>query len=65
VPHELREEIFQSFFTTKKKGDGTGLGLSISRGIVRDHKGDIDLTSKIGAGSTFSVLLPQIMPSGM
>jgi PAS domain S-box-containing protein len=64
VPPELREEIFESFFTTKEKGKGTGLGLSISRGIVRDHKGDIELTSETGVGSTFSVLLPQIPSPG-
>jgi PAS domain S-box-containing protein len=64
IPRELQEEVFQSFFTTKEKGKGTGLGLSISRGIVRDHKGDIELTSEPGVGSTFSVLLPKIEPPG-
>jgi len=59
IPEEIREDVFHSFFTTKEKGKGTGLGLSISRGIVRDHKGDIELTSKVGEGSTFSVLLPR------
>jgi PAS domain S-box-containing protein len=62
IPRDLQEEVFQSFFTTKEKGKGTGLGLSISRGIVRDHKGDIELTSEPGVGSTFSVLLPKIDP---
>ena len=62
IPEELREDIFQSFFTTKEKGKGTGLGLSIARGIIRDHKGDIKLTSKVGEGTTFSVYLPQAKP---
>lgn len=60
IPAEIREEIFQSFFTTKEKGKGTGLGLSISRGIVRDHKGDIHLDSEVNKGSTFSVILPRL-----
>ena len=59
IPPELMEEIFQSFFTTKDKGKGTGLGLSIARGIIRDHKGDIKVKSKVGEGTTFSVYLPQ------
>lgn len=60
VPDDLAEDIFQSFFTTKEKGKGTGLGLSISRGIVKDHKGDLVLTSEAGKGSTFSVYLPKV-----
>lgn len=59
IPKELHDDIFQSFFTTKEKGEGTGLGLSISRGIIRDHKGNIELESQMGAGSTFSVILPK------
>jgi len=62
IPEELQEDIFQSFFTTKEKGKGTGLGLSISRGIVRDHKGDIKVQSKLDQGTTFSVYLPQVAP---
>ncbi|MDD5521235.1 MAG: ATP-binding protein [Kiritimatiellae bacterium] len=61
IPKEIIDEIFQSFFTTKPKGKGTGLGLSISRGIVRDHKGDIIVSSKHGEGTTFSVLLPVVV----
>ena len=59
IAEKHREEVFRSFFTTKEKGKGTGLGLSISRGIIRDHKGDIELSSTMDEGSTFSVFMPQ------
>lgn len=59
IPEDLMEDIFHSFFTTKEKGKGTGLGLSISRGIIADHKGHISVKSTLGAGTTFSVFLPQ------
>ncbi len=48
--------IFRPFYTTK--GDGTGLGLSLARRIVEDHQGRIDVTSAVGKGTTFAVMLP-------
>ena len=48
--------IFRPFYTTK--GDGTGLGLSLARRIVEDHHGRIDVTSTVGQGTTFAVVLP-------
>ncbi|HLW83965.1 MAG TPA: ATP-binding protein [Candidatus Sulfotelmatobacter sp.] len=48
--------IFRPFYTTK--GDGTGLGLSLAQRIVEDHHGQINVTSIVGQGTTFSVLLP-------
>jgi two-component system NtrC family sensor kinase len=64
VPLELRDRIFNPFFTTKKVGDGTGLGLSISDGIVREHGGQIRLASPPGEGAVFVVELPVALPGG-
>jgi len=53
--------IFRPFYTTK--GDGTGLGLSLAHRIVEDHHGRIEVSSLVGKGSTFTILLPFHMPT--
>jgi two-component system NtrC family sensor kinase len=59
IPDNIREKIMQPFFTTKPTGDGTGLGLSLSYDIVvKGHGGKIDVESKEGEGSEFTVTLP-------
>ncbi len=52
------EQIFEPFFTTKDVGEGTGLGLSIAYGIVQEHGGWIDVSSRSNEGSCFEVYLP-------
>lgn len=56
---ETQEKIFDPFFTTKGVDEGTGLGLSIVHGIIQDMKGQIEVVSEVGVGTTFRILLPQ------
>lgn len=58
VPEHVLPKIFDPFFTSKPAGKGTGLGLSVSLGIIRKHGGDIQVSTQVGKGATFSVLLP-------
>ena len=58
IPNEILDKIFQPFFTTKPTGQGTGLGLSLSYDIVKAHGGQLEVETKKGEGTTFSILLP-------
>ena len=65
VPAEIRDKLFQPFFTTKPTGEGTGLGLSISYDIVtHEHGGSISVASEAGAFTEFTVRLPRRFVAG-
>lgn len=52
-------QIFDPFYTTKRHHGGTGLGLSIAYGIVKEHRGTIEVESRVGMGTTFSIHIPR------
>jgi signal transduction histidine kinase len=58
IPAEIKDKIFQPFFTTKPTGSGTGLGLSLSYDIVKAHRGDLELETSEQEGSKFYIKLP-------
>jgi len=63
IEKEAQGKIFDPFFTTKADGRGSGLGLSISHGIIEQHKGHIQVESRPGEGTTFTVCLPNRLTS--
>ncbi len=61
IPPEVREKMFNPFFTTKPAGEGTGLGLSISHDIiVKQHSGSIEVDTELGQFTEFKIILPRI-----
>ncbi len=58
IPEQNLRKIFEPFFTTKPVGQGTGLGLSIVYKIIEQHNGTIDVKSKVGEGTEFTITLP-------
>ncbi len=61
MENEVKEKIFDPFYTTKDLGEGTGLGLSISFGIIQKHQGTLEVESKPGSGTTFTILIPKAL----
>jgi len=60
MPPDVREKIFNPFFTTKPAGEGTGLGLSLSHDIVvKQHGGSIEVDTRPGEFTEFRVILPR------
>ena len=62
IPDEKLGHIFDPFYTDKPVGRGTGLGLSIVYGIIKKHRGYIEVRSKVNVGTTFSIYLPIVEP---
>ena len=62
IPEEIRERIFEPFYTTKRVGEGTGLGLDIVNRLVKRHEGEIDVVSKPGR-TEFRVTIPLVLES--
>jgi signal transduction histidine kinase/DNA-binding NarL/FixJ family response regulator len=60
ITPEIKNKIFDPYFTTKKIGKGTGLGLSIIHGIIKSYGGFITLSSELGKGTVFHVFIPVV-----
>jgi signal transduction histidine kinase len=58
IPSDIKDKIFQPFFTTKPTGEGTGLGLSLSYDILKAHGGELTVESELRKGSSFFITLP-------
>jgi signal transduction histidine kinase len=58
IPEEIKDKIFQPFFTTKPAGQGTGLGLSLAYDIVKAHGGELKVETREGEGTRFTIALP-------
>jgi len=58
IPEQVKEKIFQPFFTTKPTGQGTGLGLSLAYDIIKAHRGQLNVESIESGGTEFKILLP-------
>ncbi len=60
IDEQTKEKIFEPYFTTKELGKGTGLGLAVVHGIITSYSGHINVSSKLGQGTTFHIYLPTL-----
>jgi len=60
IPDDIKDNILQPFFTTKKGTQGTGLGLSITNDIIKAHGGTLNIKTEAGNGSVFGITLPAV-----
>jgi signal transduction histidine kinase len=60
VPDDIKDKLLMPFFTTKKGTEGTGLGLSITHDIIKSHEGNLEIDSKVGEFTKFSIVLPKV-----
>jgi len=64
IPQDIVDKIFDPFFTTKDKTEGTGLGLAVVHGIVKGHRGGIQVLGRPGGGTVFEIFLPKGAEAG-
>ena len=64
IPAEVRERIFDPFYTTREIGEGTGLGLAVSGSIVAAHGGRLELETSVGRGTTFRIIMTAMADDG-
>ena len=60
IPPEIKERIFEPYFTTKKTGEGSGMGLAVVYGIVKAYGGDITVESNTGKGTNITIFFPSV-----